>query len=190
MSTETETEAAGAAEGSLLDTILSETKLAPGDEAYDVTKQGVQAFISEMLKGRDAKKIDKAAVDAMIAELDQRLSKQLNEILHHAAFQKVGEVEAAWKRIGELCDAAGCIVLTTTAAWPLRRVSCLPRMANGSSSVPAATASSRWSSRVEAARLIGKILLLPGGILWVARVAWVEPRQGASVAGFCHVRHD
>ena len=40
MSTETETEAGGAAaaEGSLLETILSETNLAPGDEAYDVTK--------------------------------------------------------------------------------------------------------------------------------------------------------
>ncbi|MFO7563261.1 MAG: type VI secretion system contractile sheath large subunit [Enhygromyxa sp.] len=101
MSTETETEAAGAAEGSLLDTILSETRLAPGDEAYDVTKQGVQAFISEMLRGREGKKIDKAAVDAMIAELDQRLSKQVNQILHHPEFQKI---ESAWRSLKYLVD--------------------------------------------------------------------------------------
>ncbi len=103
MSTETETEAgtAAAAEGSLLDTILSETKLSPGDEAYDVTKQGVQAFISEMLKGRESKKIDKAAVDAMISELDQRLSKQVNEILHHPDFQKI---ESAWRSLKYVID--------------------------------------------------------------------------------------
>ncbi|MCA9685983.1 MAG: type VI secretion system contractile sheath large subunit, partial [Myxococcales bacterium] len=103
MSTETENEAGGAAaaEGSLLETILSETKLTPGDEAYDVTKAGVQAFISEMLKGRDNKKIDKAAVDSMIVELDQRLSKQINEILHHKDFQKV---EAAWRSLKYVVD--------------------------------------------------------------------------------------
>lgn len=103
MSTETETEAGGgaAAEGSLLETILSETKLAPGDEAYDVTKQGVQAFIGEMLKGREGKKIDKAAVDSMIEELDQRLSAQMNEILHHSEFQKV---ESAWRSLKYVID--------------------------------------------------------------------------------------
>ena len=69
MSTETEKQAgAGLEAGSLLDSILDETKMKRGDEAYEVTRQGVQAFIAEMLKGRDAKKIDKAAVDAMITE--------------------------------------------------------------------------------------------------------------------------
>jgi type VI secretion system protein ImpC len=102
MSTETENEGGkAAAEGSLLDTILSETKLAPGDEAYDVTKQGVQAFISEMLKGRDTKKIDKAAVDAMIAELDTRMSKQLNQILHNKQFQAL---ESAWRSLKYVVD--------------------------------------------------------------------------------------
>ncbi len=103
MSTETETEAGGAAEaeGSLLDTILSETRLAPGDEAYDVTKQGVQAFIGEMLKGRQGKKIDKAAVDSMIAELDGRLSAQVNQILHNKDFQRA---ESAWRSLKYLVD--------------------------------------------------------------------------------------
>lgn len=103
MSTETENEAgaAAASEGSLLETILSETKLNPGDEAYDVTKQGVQAFIAEMLKGREGQKIDRSAVDAMIAEVDQRMSAQLNEILHNPDFQKL---ESAWRSLKYVID--------------------------------------------------------------------------------------
>jgi type VI secretion system protein ImpC len=103
MSTETEKQGAGAGfeEGSLLDSILSETKMKRGDEAYDVTRQGVQAFIAEMLKGRDAKKIDKAAVDAMISELDARISSQVNEILHNATFQKM---ESAWRSLKYVVD--------------------------------------------------------------------------------------
>lgn len=103
MSTETEKQGAGAGleEGSLLDSILSETKMKAGDEAYDVTRAGVQAFIAEMLKGRDAKKIDKAAVDAMIAELDGRISAQVNEILHHKDFQKM---ESAWRSLKYVVD--------------------------------------------------------------------------------------
>src|SRR6266568_2147222 len=36
--------------GSLLDDILSETRLKPNDEGYDVAKRGVQAFIQEKLE--------------------------------------------------------------------------------------------------------------------------------------------
>ncbi len=36
-------------EGSLLDQVLAETRLAPSDEGYDVAKRGVEAFIAEML---------------------------------------------------------------------------------------------------------------------------------------------
>jgi type VI secretion system protein ImpC len=32
--------------GSLLDEILAETKMTPGDEGYEVAKKGVQAFIA------------------------------------------------------------------------------------------------------------------------------------------------
>ncbi|EDM80861.1 hypothetical protein PPSIR1_28163 [Plesiocystis pacifica SIR-1] len=102
MSTETQNEGAQAAgEGSLFDQILAETKLSPGDEAYDVTRQGVQAFIGEMLKGREGKKIDKAAVDAMIVEIDSRLSAQINEILHHKDFQAM---ESSWRSLKYVID--------------------------------------------------------------------------------------
>ena len=76
--------------GSLLEEILSETKLKPTDDGYDVAKRGVQAFITEMLApSRSAEKVDKNIVDAMIAEIDQRMSAQVNEFLHSEFFQKL-----------------------------------------------------------------------------------------------------
>jgi len=67
--------------GSLLEEILAETKMTPGDEGYEVAKRGVQAFISELVAPkREGEKVDKAFVDALIAEIDQKLSKQIDEI--------------------------------------------------------------------------------------------------------------
>lgn len=86
---------AATTELSLLDDILSETKLAPTDEGYEVAKRGVQAFIAELLApNRASDKVDKAFADALIAEIDAKLSKQLDEILHNPAFQKL---ESAWR---------------------------------------------------------------------------------------------
>lgn len=98
-------EAAGqkaAAGVSLLDEILHETKLKPQDEAYSIAKQGVQAFIAEMLKPtRSDAKVDRTTVDAMIAEIDARMSAQINEILHHPEFQKL---ESAWRSLKFLVE--------------------------------------------------------------------------------------
>src|SRR5215831_2880126 len=96
--------AAGAvpAQPSLLDEILAEGKLTPSDVGYDVAKRGVQAFITEMLApGRVIEKVDKAMVDLVIAEVDARLSAQLNEILHHPDFQKL---ESTWRGLKFLVD--------------------------------------------------------------------------------------
>src|SRR5690242_3378724 len=82
---------------SLLDEILSEAKLKPKDEGYDVARRGVQAFITEMLApDRAEERVDKALVDAMIAEIDQRLSAQVNEILHNEQFQTL---ESSWRSL-------------------------------------------------------------------------------------------
>ncbi|MFY2557202.1 type VI secretion system contractile sheath large subunit [Corallococcus terminator] len=87
---------------SLLDEILSEAKLKPKDEGYDVAKRGVQAFITEMLApNRSEERVDKALVDAMIAEIDKRLSSQVNEILHASEFQKL---ESSWRSLRFLVD--------------------------------------------------------------------------------------
>src|SRR5512137_757883 len=101
MATESKTGAQGqpkAAEGtSLLDEILSESRIKPTDEGYDVARKGVAAFMAEMLApSKAAEKVDRTAVDAMIAELDRRLSAQVNEILHHPDVQKL---ESAWRSL-------------------------------------------------------------------------------------------
>lgn len=95
--TESKTQGAstGAAEISLLDDILAETKLKPSDDAYNVARRGVTAFITELLApGREVDRVDKSLVDAMIAELDARMSAQVNEVLHRPEFQKL---ESAWR---------------------------------------------------------------------------------------------
>jgi type VI secretion system protein ImpC len=99
MATETQTQGAAGTQtldsGSLLDEILAETKMTPGDEAYEIAKRGVQAFIAELVTPkREGEKIDKALVDAMIAEIDAKLSRQVDEILHDTQFQKL---ESAWR---------------------------------------------------------------------------------------------
>ena len=82
------TEAAEETEGSLLDQIMQETRLKPSDEGYGIAKRGVEAFISELLAPQRGKeKVDKGLVDQMIAELDKKLSVQIDQILHHKDFQ-------------------------------------------------------------------------------------------------------
>jgi type VI secretion system protein ImpC len=83
--------------GSLLEEILAETRIKPTDEGYEVARKGVAAFIAEMLApAKASEKVDRSAVDAMIAEIDKRLSAQVNEILHHPDVQKL---EAAWRSL-------------------------------------------------------------------------------------------
>src|ERR1043165_270186 len=88
--------------GSLLEEILAETKMTPGDEGYDVARRGVQALIAELVTPkREGEKVDKAFVDALIAEIDVKLSRQIDEILHHPTFQKL---ESAWRGLKFLID--------------------------------------------------------------------------------------
>ena len=79
---------------SILDDILTETQLRPDDEGYDVTRRGVQAFLTELLAPGRKEKVDRAFADMMIAEIDAKVSKQLDQILHAPEFQKI---ESAWR---------------------------------------------------------------------------------------------
>lgn len=91
-----------AAELSLLDQIMQETRLKPSDEGYDVAKKGVEAFIGELLKPtRSNEKINAQVIDQMIAELDRKLSSQLDQILHNEDFQKL---ESAWRGLKFVVD--------------------------------------------------------------------------------------
>src|SRR5258705_5154238 len=88
--------------GSLIEEILAETKMTPGDEGYEIAKRGVQAFISELVTPkREGEKVDKAFVDALIAEIDVKLSRQIDEIIHNPTFQKL---ESAWRGLKFVID--------------------------------------------------------------------------------------
>ncbi len=97
-----ETGSAAAAGGSLLDEILAETKMKPSDEGYEIARKGMQAFMQELLApGKATERVDRGAVDAMIAEIDKRLTAQVNEVLHHPDFQKL---ESAWRSLRFVVD--------------------------------------------------------------------------------------
>ncbi len=89
-------------DASLLDQILVETKITPRDEGYDVARRGVAAFVAELMKpSRADEKVNNAVVDQMIAELDRKISTQLDAVLHTDEFQKL---ESAWRGLKFMVD--------------------------------------------------------------------------------------
>lgn len=95
-------EAQAATGESLLDDIVSATRMKPTDEYYSVTKAGLQAFLEEMVKPEKAgEKISGQAVDQLIAEIDAKLSRQVDAIMHNEDFQKL---ESSWRSLKYLVD--------------------------------------------------------------------------------------
>jgi len=103
-----EQEKAGAPEAktveqsSLIEEIVQATKLKPTDEAYGITKKGVEALITQLMEpGREVARVTKAVLDGLVAEIDKKLSLQVDAVLHHSDFQKM---ESAWKSLKFLVD--------------------------------------------------------------------------------------
>lgn len=87
---------------SLLDQIMQETRMQPSDEGYDVARQGIEAFIAELVKpNRAGEKIQAGVVDQMIVEIDKNLSNQLDAVMHNEEFQKL---ESSWRGLKFLVD--------------------------------------------------------------------------------------
>ena len=88
-------------ETSLLDSLLSETKLKPADgDAYELVRSGTRKLLDELLNPPEfdgPAKIDKELINEMIADIDCRLSAQINEILHA---QPVRQLKTAWRGLG------------------------------------------------------------------------------------------
>ena len=106
MSNETEKSVAAAGktveQPSLLEEIVQATKIKPTDEAYAITKRGVEALIAQLLEpGKEAVKVSKAALDEMLAEVDKKLSLQVDAVLHHPDFHKM---ESTWRSLKFLVD--------------------------------------------------------------------------------------
>lgn len=91
------------AEGSILNEILEETNIRPADnEAYTLAQEGMRAFMKELLSPtRKGQKVDKRVVDEMISMVDQKLSQQVDQILHNEQFQ---ELESAWRGLRLVVD--------------------------------------------------------------------------------------
>jgi type VI secretion system protein ImpC len=72
------------------------------DDRYALVVLGLRAALGALrVVGRERETIDRAFVDLLIAEIDGRMSAQINEILHHPTFQKL---EAAWRGLKFLVD--------------------------------------------------------------------------------------
>lgn len=61
----------------------------------------IDTFVQQVLEGATIGRDVEATIDARIAQIDERLSAQLDEILHHASFQKL---EASWRGLRHLLD--------------------------------------------------------------------------------------
>jgi type VI secretion system protein ImpC len=95
-------EAKTTTESSLLDQIVEQGRFGKEQVARERGRDMVKEFVAQVLEGemklsRDAD----ATINARIAQIDHLLSLQLNEILHHPAFQKL---EASWRGIKYMMD--------------------------------------------------------------------------------------
>jgi type VI secretion system protein ImpC len=84
---------------SLLDEITVATGI-KDKEAQRVARRGVQELLTNLVAA-PVEKIDKALIDAYIAEIDAKLSAQVDEILHHEDVQKL---ESAWRGLKFVVD--------------------------------------------------------------------------------------
>lgn len=105
MSAEENKEQAGAEgsveEMSLLDAIVAETSMKPADDSYAIAKSGLEAFLKDLMKGKQGVKISGDLVDELIAQIDQKMSMQMDAIMHNSDFQKL---ESAWRSLKFLVD--------------------------------------------------------------------------------------
>jgi type VI secretion system protein ImpC len=85
----------------LLDEIIEASKIKPDDVGYSVTRAGLQAFLKEIVEVRPEAKISPNLVDDMIAEVDRKLSVQVNAIMHNEEFRKL---ESSWRSLKYLVD--------------------------------------------------------------------------------------
>jgi type VI secretion system protein ImpC len=86
----------------LLDQIVDEGRLGRDVAARERGKDLVREFVTQVLDGSmTVSKDAEAMINARIAQIDHLISLQLNEVLHHAAFQKL---ESTWRGLKFLLD--------------------------------------------------------------------------------------
>ncbi len=88
--------------GSLVEEILLETKLRPSDEGFSLAREGMRELIAILATPeRKGERVQQKMVDEMISEIDHKMSKQLDQILHHASYQ---QMESSWRGLKLVID--------------------------------------------------------------------------------------
>jgi len=96
-------------EQSTLDSLLAKVDFTHAAQAGDGQEDAIRSKLSHALstlihmavEPGKVERVDKALVDSAIAELDRRMSNQLNAILHNEDFQKL---ESSWRGLKFLVD--------------------------------------------------------------------------------------
>ena len=89
-------------EVSLLDQIVSQGRFSEDAASQARGRDIIKEFVSQVLEGQMSLSRDaEASISLRLAQIDKLISLQLNEVLHHPAFQKL---EGTWRGIRYLMD--------------------------------------------------------------------------------------
>src|SRR5665213_3414375 len=87
---------------SLLDQIVSSGRFNRDAQSLERGRDLVKEFVNQVLDGSMTLSKDaEVTITARLAQIDRLISIQLNEVMHHPAFQKL---EATWRGIKYLLD--------------------------------------------------------------------------------------
>jgi type VI secretion system protein ImpC len=82
-------------QSSLLDQVISETRIGRDEEQREQSRREITTLVEEVMRGTlSVSKDFESTINARIADIDALMSAQLNEIMHHGDFQKL---EASWR---------------------------------------------------------------------------------------------
>jgi type VI secretion system protein ImpC len=92
---------ATAAEASLLDSIVAQSKVATSEAEHHRAKDLIAELVKEVMQGTVVMSSNlTATLDARVAELDRLISAQLSAVMHAPAFQ---QLESSWTGLHYLC---------------------------------------------------------------------------------------
>ena len=90
------------AETSLLDQIVTQSKVARSDAERGRARDLIAELVREVMEGTVVISGNLGAtLDLRLAEIDQLISEQLSEVMHHPEFQKL---ESSWRGLHYLCQ--------------------------------------------------------------------------------------
>ena len=87
---------------SLIVEIMATSAMAEADPDYAIVAEGLRGFLLYAVRvDLDPAAIDRASVDLLVSELTSKMSRQIDEILHHRDFMAL---EAAWRGLKFVVD--------------------------------------------------------------------------------------